>query len=199
MTMSVSTKVNANPELLRCFSLNQSAALQALPVKAESWTQHCLTLTPSLPVAPQAVPVLPVAGGMMPPIPAMPIPSHHHHHEQHLQQQQQPQQQQQQQQQYHQYNRPTQPYRQEVSSTTAPAPHVAPTPSPARAPAADRDANVASHLPTSVPGLPGVAPLPAASVVPGLPVMTGVPGTTIGWCSVFQHVWPEACGVVELQ
>ncbi|KAM7372263.1 hypothetical protein PAMP_009443 [Pampus punctatissimus] len=126
-------------------------------------------------IHPGAVPVLPVAGGMMPPIPAMPIPSHHHHHEQHQQQQQQ----QQQPPQYHQYNRPQHPY-QQTSSTTTPATRVAPNPSstrtPSAAPAADRDADVASHV-TGVPSLPGGPSLPATTVVPGLPVMTGVPGS----------------------
>ncbi|XP_072225685.1 unconventional myosin-XV [Leuresthes tenuis] len=130
-------------------------------------------------IHPGAVPVLPVAGGMMPPVPAMPIPSHHHHYEQHQQQQQE-----QPQQQYHQYNQPQHPYRQQASSTPAPATRVAPTPLPSRAPAvmpttasaADRDTDVASHV-SVVPGLPGVPLLPTTPVVPGLPVMTGVPGS----------------------
>ncbi|KAK2833709.1 hypothetical protein Q5P01_017598 [Channa striata] len=115
-------------------------------------------------IHPGAVPVLPVAGGMMPPIPTMPIPSHHHHHEQHQQQQQQ--------QQYHQYNRPQHVYQQ-----PSPAARVAPTPSPARtpaaAPAADGDADGASRA-TAVPGLPGVPSLPATPVAPVTP---GVPGS----------------------
>ncbi|TKS91706.1 Unconventional myosin-XV [Collichthys lucidus] len=123
-------------------------------------------------IHPGAVPVLPVAGGMMPPVPTMPIPSHHHHHEQHQLQEQQ--------QQYHQYNRPTQPYQQLSSSTTAPATPVAPTPSPTRAPAAttaaDIDATAASHV-TGVSGLPGAPSLPATTVVSGLPGMSGVPGS----------------------
>ncbi|XP_029945692.1 LOW QUALITY PROTEIN: unconventional myosin-XV [Salarias fasciatus] len=129
-------------------------------------------------IHPGAVPVLPVAGGMMPPSPAMPIPSHHHHLEQQQQQQEEEPQQ------YHQYNRPQHPYHQQTSSATARATRVAPTPSPARtptaapaaAPAADRDTDVASHF-SAVPGLPGVPSVPATSVVPGLPVMTGVPGS----------------------
>ncbi|XP_069005770.1 unconventional myosin-XV [Embiotoca jacksoni] len=124
-------------------------------------------------IHPGAVPVLPVAGGMMPPIPTMPIPSHHHHHEQHQQQEQQEQQQQ-----YHQYNRPQQ------TTTTPAATRVAPTPShtrthaaaPTSTPAAARDTDVASHV-IGVPGLPGVPALQPMPVVPGLPVMTGVPGS----------------------
>nr|XP_046271327.1 unconventional myosin-XV isoform X2 [Scatophagus argus] len=129
-------------------------------------------------IHPGAVPVLPVAGGMMPPIPAMPVPSHHHHRELHQQQQQQqqPLEQHQQQQQYHQYNRPPQPHHQQTSSTTAPATNVAPTHASTAASAADRDANVQSHV-TSVPGLPGAPSLPATPVVSGLTVMTGVPGS----------------------
>ncbi|KAA8584875.1 hypothetical protein FQN60_003569, partial [Etheostoma spectabile] len=121
-----------------------------------------------------AVPVLPVAGGMMPPIPTMPIPSHHHHHEQHQQQQQQ-QEPPQQPPQYHQYNLPKHTYNQQTSPTVTSPTRVALTPSPTRAPAADRD-NVASHV-TGGTGLPGVPSLPATPVVPGLPVMTGVPGS----------------------
>ena len=172
-------------------SLSAPASLGQRYKLSLSWKQHCSQLWPCyLPVALQAVPVLPVAGGMMPPVPAMPIPSHHHHHEQHQQQQQQQQPQQpqqpqpQQQQHYHQYNRPTQPYQQLTSSTSPPATRVAPTPSPSRAPAAapavDRDAHVASHV-TSVPGVPS---LPITPVVPGLPVMTGVPGTNKIGCDL---------------
>ncbi|XP_032393727.1 unconventional myosin-XV [Etheostoma spectabile] len=125
-------------------------------------------------IHPGAVPVLPVAGGMMPPIPTMPIPSHHHHHEQHQQQQQQ-QEPPQQPPQYHQYNLPKHTYNQQTSPTVTSPTRVALTPSPTRAPAADRD-NVASHV-TGGTGLPGVPSLPATPVVPGLPVMTGVPGS----------------------
>ncbi|XP_054861298.1 unconventional myosin-XV [Amphiprion ocellaris] len=127
-------------------------------------------------IHPGAVPVLPVAGGMMPPVPAMPIPSHHHHHHEQRQQQQQ----QQQPQQYHQYNRPQQPHQQQTHST-----HVAPTPSPTQTPAADpttapgaaRDTDVASHVTsgTGVPGLLAMPSLPATTVVPRLPVLAGVP------------------------
>ncbi|XP_068434504.1 unconventional myosin-XV [Clinocottus analis] len=138
--------------------------------------------TPSRPyppgIHPGAVPVLPVAGGMMPPIPAMPIPSHHHHHEQHQQQQQQQQQPpaspppppppQPRPPQFHQYNLPQPPDTRQAPSPIAPSARVAPAPSPARAPAADRD-NVAA--------LVGVSSLPAAPAVPGLPAMAGLPGS----------------------
>ncbi|XP_058510682.1 unconventional myosin-XV [Solea solea] len=122
-------------------------------------------------IHPGAVPVLPVAGGMMPPIPAMPIPSHHHHHEQHQQQQQQPQPQPQPQpqQQYHQYNRPQPPHPQQPYPATTPATQVAPT----RAPTA---ALPAPRVP-EVPAQSATPSLPATPVVPGLPVMTGVPGS----------------------
>ncbi|XP_068560532.1 unconventional myosin-XV [Cebidichthys violaceus] len=140
-------------------------------------------------IHPGAVPVLPVAGGMMPPIPAMPIPSHHHHHEQHQHQQQHQQQQQQPQpqpqpqqrpQQFHQYNLPQHPDNQQTSSTVTPSTRVAPNPSPTRAAAADRD-NVASHVPgvPGVPGLPAVPSLPVTPAVPGLPVMTGSEQTVL--------------------
>ncbi|XP_034395181.1 unconventional myosin-XV [Cyclopterus lumpus] len=135
--------------------------------------------TPSRPyppgIHPGAVPVLPVAGGMMPPIPAMPIPSHHHHHEQHQQQQQPQPQPAPRPQQFNQYNLPQHPDSQQTSSTITPSTRVAPNPSPTRAPAADRD-NVASRV-AGVPGLPAGPSLPVAPAVPGLPVMTGVPGS----------------------
>lgn len=131
----------------------------------------------SLPATSQAVPVLPVAGGMMPPIPAMPIPSHHHHYEQHQQQQQ-----------YHQYNRPRHLYHQQTSPTSSPVTptpqRVEPAPS-AAASGAGGDADVMSPV-TGVPGLPG-------PVVAGLPVMTGVPGTMNRVRFGFEHVWPDAC------
>ncbi|XP_041673445.1 unconventional myosin-XV [Cheilinus undulatus] len=132
--------------------------------------------TPSRPyppgIHPGAVPVLPVAGGMMPPIPAMPIPSHHHHREQQQQQQQQPQQPQQQ---YHQYNRPQQPYQRHDSSIT---PSVSPTPLPIHSSASDRDDSVASHV-TGVTGVQGASSLPVTPVVQGLPVMTGTEQTVL--------------------
>lgn len=119
----------------------------------------------------------------MPPIPTMPIPSHHHHHEQHQHQQQQRQQPQHQP--YHQYNRPSELYHQQHSSTTTPALAVAPTSPASHAPAtppaagahvASQDANVASHDASPL-GLRGVLMPPSAPAVPGLPVLTGVPGT----------------------
>ncbi|KAL6102536.1 myo15a [Pungitius sinensis] len=118
-------------------------------------------------IHPGAVPVLPVAGGMMPPIPAMPIPSHHHHHQQHQQQQHRPQQHQHQQQpqQFHQYNLPRHPDHQQTPPTVPPSTRVAPNPSAARAPPSHRD-HVAS------PPSPPVTP-----AIPGFPVMTGFPGS----------------------
>ncbi|XP_029292905.1 unconventional myosin-XV [Cottoperca gobio] len=106
--------------------------------------------TPSRPyppgIHPGAVPVLPVAGGMMPPIPAMPIPSHHHHHEQ---------------------------TSSTLTPATSVAPTPSPTHARAAAPPADR-ANVASYA-TGVPGLPGMPSFPTTPVVPGFPVTIGVP------------------------
>ncbi|XP_036068960.1 unconventional myosin-XV [Oryzias melastigma] len=131
-------------------------------------------------IRPGAVPVLPVAGGMMPPIPTMPIPSHHHHIEQQQEQQQEPPQPQ-----YHYYNRPSPPYQPPTSSPSTPAPRMTPAPLPPARPAAavptstpysDRAANVAPPV-SGVHGLPGVPSLPTSPVVAGLPVVTGVPGT----------------------
>ncbi|XP_072298739.1 unconventional myosin-XV [Eucyclogobius newberryi] len=130
-------------------------------------------------IHPGAVPVLPVAGGMMPPIPTMPIPSHHHHHEQYQQQQQQPPQPPSEPEppQYHQYNQPQLPRQRTLTSNTPPS-HVSPSSSPPRAPP-----SAAAQLPDtdlwSVPGLSGMGALPSTSVVPGLPVMTGVPEQTV--------------------
>ncbi|XP_038136248.1 unconventional myosin-XV [Cyprinodon tularosa] len=121
-------------------------------------------------IHPGAVPVLPVAGGMMPP---MPVPSHHHHHERHQQQEQE-----QQQPQYHQYNRPQQPYPPPGSSTPLPASRVAPTPLPSRPPTAVATAaNRETDTPSHIGGMPGMPALPAMPAVPGLPVMTGAAGS----------------------
>ncbi|XP_017161737.1 unconventional myosin-XV isoform X3 [Poecilia reticulata] len=125
-------------------------------------------------IRPGAVPVLPMAGGMMPP---RPVPSHHHHQERHQQPEEEPQQPE-----YHQYNRPQQPY--PPPASPAPATRVAPAPLPARAPASVPTAAQAAARETdaspysgSVPGLPGMTALPTMPAVPGLPVVTGVPGS----------------------
>lgn len=152
-----------------------------------SWTPYrlCWLLAPS-----QAVPVLPVAGGMMPPIPAVPIHSHHHQREHHHHHQEE------QQQQYHQYNRPSQPsFLQRSPSTAAPAPAAAlPTP-PSRAATAPRgpaEANSASNNDADVGAVTLPSPVQAA---PGLPILAGVPGSKI--CCVWlpiPHDWPGVCG-----
>ncbi|XP_019719970.1 unconventional myosin-XV-like [Hippocampus comes] len=135
-------------------------------------------LVPSRPhppgIHPGAVPVLPVAGGMMPPIPTLPTSSHHHHHEHHQQQpQQQPRQ-------YHQYNRPHHPSHQTTSSTSAHvtpsqtsshAPSEAPSTPPSAHPSPLSATDVASHG-TGVAGL-GLPPLPPMPVIPSLPVLEG--------------------------
>ncbi|XP_016533849.1 unconventional myosin-XV-like [Poecilia formosa] len=125
-------------------------------------------------IRPGAVPVLPVAGGMMPP---RPVPSHHLHQERHQQPEEEPQQPE-----YHQYNRPQQPYPLPASPTPAstPATRVAPAPLPASAPASVPTAAQAAARETDASpysgGLPGLPALPAMPAVPGLPVVTGVPG-----------------------
>ncbi|KAM8825452.1 unconventional myosin-XV-like isoform 1-T1 [Synchiropus picturatus] len=138
--------------------------------------------TPSRPyppgIHPGAVPVLPVAGGMMPPIPAMPIPSHHHHHQQHQQQEEQPQRQ------FHQYNRPQDPYSQQTTPTTPQSANLLPPKSSSvvqpvfSPPAAASERSTAGTFPGAA-GLPGVLPPTTASVLPDLPVLPGSEQTVL--------------------
>lgn len=156
-----------------------------------SYLDPCVLLAPS-----QAVPVLPVAGGMMPPIPAIPIHSHHHQREQHHHHQEE-----QQQPHYHQYNRPSQPSSlQRSPSTAARALGAALTTHPSRAATAPRAAEAASapniDADVAPPQVARAVPLASpAPTVPGLPVLPGVPGSKIcRVCSALPHDWPEECG-----
>lgn len=142
---------------------------------------------------PQAVPVLPVAGGMMPPVPTMPFLSHHHHHEQHRQQQQQPQQR------HHQYNLPPQPPHQQNPPTCATATCITPILSPAHVPAAAPSGDTVVSRDGAPPDSSGVPALPATAVAPGLPGMTGAPGIEIKREPGFPCMFGlESMGVMEL-